>query len=175
MKKKNKKAKSMVRIIVVIILCAIFGVGAYFGTLAIDNLSRGGDVKMTVTFDDTETYIMPNNKKLDKSEALKEWPYIMEVKNDGNGKALYQIIIEDVKENTIKRDSLEYVLMLNDKEITSGKLKDIKENILYTGEIDGKTSQKYKLYIWSTEEFKDDDKYEYKLTFNTIKYGGPGF
>lgn len=165
----------MKKIIGVIFLCLIVGVVAYFGTYYLDKLRKGGDVNVTVTFDDTETYIIPSVKKMKREEALKEWPYIMEVENTGSGKGLYQIIITDGDEVTIKRDKLEYLLLLDDKEIANGKLGDIKNNILYTGEILGKTKQKYKLYIWVSSEVGENAKYEYKLEFNTIKSGGPGF
>ena len=165
----------MKRIIGVIFLCGIIGVGAYFGTLYLDKLKKGGEVNLTVTFDDTESYIIPSVKKMTKEEALKEWPYIMEVDNSGSGKGLYQLIITDVDTSTIKRDNLEYILELDDKEVSSGKLSAIKDNILYTGEIEGNTKQKFKLFIWVVSEVDEKDTYEYKLEFNTIKTGGPGF
>ena len=165
----------MKRIIGVILLCAIIGVAAYFGTLYMDKLKKGGEVNVTVTFDDTETFKIESIEKMDKEKALKEWPYIMEVENSGSGKGLYQIILTDEKTSTIKRDKLSYSLYLDDKEVTEGKLEDIKDNILYTGEIEGKTKQKYKLYIWVTSDVEKDSVYEYKLEFNTIKAGGPGF
>lgn len=165
----------MKKIIGVILLCLIIGVGAYFGTLYLDKLKKGGDVNVTVTFDDTETYTIPSIKKMTKEDALAEWPYIMEVENTGDGKGLYQIKITDVDTSTIKREKLEYLLELDDKEIATGKLSDIKENVLYTGEIEGKKKQKYKLYIWVFDDVNEKDIYEYKLEFNTIKSGGPGF
>lgn len=165
----------MKKIIGVILLCLVIGVVSYFATLYLDNLRRGGDVNVTVTFDDTDTYIIPSTEKMNKESALKEWPYMMEVENTGSGKGLYQIIITDEEKSTIKRDKLDYLLYLNDKEVSSGKLKDIKDNILYTGEIEGKTKQKYKLYIWVNSEVEKESVYEYKLKFNTIKSGGPGF
>ena len=100
----------MKRIIGVIFLCAIVGVGAYFGTLYMDKLRKGGEVNIEVTFDDTESYVIPSVKKMTKEEALKEWPYIMEADNTGSGKGLYQIIITDLETSTLKRDSLEYSL-----------------------------------------------------------------
>ena len=99
----------MKKIIGVILLCLVMGVVAYYGTLYIDNLRKGGDVNVTVTFDDTETYVIPSIEKMDKEKALKEWPYMMEVDNTGSGKGLYQIIITDVETSTIKRDKLDYV------------------------------------------------------------------
>ena len=165
----------MKKIIGVILLCIVIGIVAYFGTLFLDNLRKGGDVNVTVTFDDTESYVIPSIEKMNKEKALSEWPYMMEVNNTGSGKGLYQIIITDVEKSTIKRDKLEYLLKLDDKEVSSGKLNDIKNNVLYTGSIEGKTKQKYKLYIWVTTDVEKDSVYEYKLEFNTIKTGGPGF
>ena len=165
----------MKRIIGVILLCAIIGVVSYFGTLYLDKLKKGGDVNVTVTFDDTETFTIENIDKMDKEKALKEWPYIMNVENTGSGKGIYQIIITDMEKSTINREKLDYSLYLNDKEVTSGKLIDIKDNILYTGEIEGNTKQEYKLYVWVISEVDKEAVYEYKLEFNTIKSGGPGF
>lgn len=167
----------MKKIIGVILLCALIGVGTYFGTLYLDKLKNKGDVNVTVTFDDTETFKLETIKKMNKEEALKEWPYIMNVENTGEAKGLYQIIITDIETSTIPRDKLEYVLKLDDEEVTSGSLKDVKGNILYTGEIEGNTKQNYKLYIWViVDAFNyEEDNYEYKLEFNTIKAGGPGF
>ena len=165
----------MKKIIGVFLLCIAIGIGTYFATLYLDKLKTKGEVNVTVTFDDTETFKLETVSKMDKDKALEEWPYIINVENTGDAKGLYQIIITDIETSTIARDKLDYVLKLDDKEVTSGKLKDIKNNILYTGEIEGKTKQNYKLYIWVIEEVTKDDNYEYKLEFNTIKSGGPGF
>ncbi len=165
----------MKKIIFIILLCLAIGTASYFGTRELDKLRRGGEVNVTVTFDDTETYVIPSITKMDKETALKEWPYIMEVKNTGSGKGLYQIIITDIEKSTIKRDSLSYSLYLDDKEIKSGELGKIEKNVLYTGEIEGNKTQKFKLYIWVTKDVEKDANYEYKLDFNTIKEGGPGF
>ncbi len=165
----------MKKIVSVILICIAVGVITYFGTYFLDQLRKGGDVKVTVTFDDTESYVIPSIAKMNKEQALKEWPYIMNVENTASGKGLYQIIITDMKTSTIKRDKLEYSLYLDDKEITSGKLNEIKKDVLYTGEILGNTKQKYKLYIWVNSDVEKESVYEYKLEFNTIKSGGPGF
>ena len=119
----------MKKIIGVIILCLIVGIGSYFLTLFLDNLRKGGDVNVVVTFDDTNYYTIPSITKMNKEKALLEWPYKMVVENTKDGKALYQIIITETDNSTIKRDSLEYSLYLDDKEISNGKLSDIKNNI----------------------------------------------
>ena len=165
----------MKKVIGIILLCLVCGVVAYFGTLYLDNLKKGGDVKIVVTFDDTETFTLESIEKMDKEKALKEWPYIMEVNNLGTGKGLYQVIITDMEKSTIKREVLDYALFLDDKEVATGKLKDVKDSILYTGEIEGKTKQQFKFYVWVTSDVEKESIYEYKLEFNTIKSGGPGF
>lgn len=167
--------KSKIKFIIIsIILCLLSGVLAYFITLKIDMIRKGGNVDIKVTFDDTETYVIPSTKKMTKEEALKEWPYKLEVLNNGNAKGLYQIIITDVSDS-IKREDLDYVLMLDEKEVSSGTLSNIKNNVLYTYEIDKNSKQKYDLYIWCTENQDEKSTFEYKLTFNAIKDGGPGF
>ena len=138
-------------------------------------MHKGGDVNLTVTFDDTDYYTIPSIKKMNKEEALKEWPYIFELDNTGLGKGLFQMIISETEKSTIKREDLTFALYLDDKEIKSDKLSNIKDNILYQGEIAPKTKDKYKLYIWTTNDVEKESIYEYKLEFNTIKDGGPGF
>ena len=167
--------KKIVWILVTIIVSGLVGIGSYFLTEKIDKLRKDGNVLVTVTFDDTKEFELENVKKLEEKEALLEWPYIFEVKNDGDMKGIYQIIITDLETSTIKRDRLNYVLLLDDVKLASGRLLDIKENILYTNEIEGGKTQKYKLYIWNTTDNEKDDKYAYQLKFNTIKAGGPGF
>ena len=63
--------------------------------------------------------------------------------------------------------------------MVSNKLTNIKDDVLYTYEINGSEKQNYKLYIWVNNELdnKEDEKlhYEYSLEFKTIKAFGPGF
>ena len=155
-------------IILSILLCVVSGVLGYFVTLKFDMARKGGNVDLKVTFDDTETYVIPSIKKMSKEEALKEWPYKITVNNSGTAKGLYQILIEDVSES-IKRDSLDYALYLDEKVVSEGHLSDIKDNLLYTYEINANTTQKYDVYIWSTIDQEEKSTYEYKLTFNAIK------
>lgn len=194
MKKKSSKVKV---IVITIILCIVFGIIGYFGTLLLDNIRRAGTPKIKITFDDSETYVIPSTKKLEKEEALKEWPYMMDVENSGDAKALYQIIITDLDSSNIKRDKLSYSLVLDEKEVSEGKLSELNNDVLYTYEIEKNQKQRYKLYIWVNSELEEkndtqskenenkegkEDKeearenvYEYQLKFNTIKKGGPGF
>ena len=162
-------------IIIGVILGILSGVIGYFGTLYLDKLRKGGEVNVSVTYEDVEEFKLENNKKLNKDEALKEWPYIFHMENSGDAKGLYQIKIIDSSDNTIKREDLSFVLMLDDKEIKSGKLNELKEDILYTSEIESSIKQDFKLYIWSNKDYQEEDIYKYKLDIVVIKTGGPGF
>ena len=164
------------KFIILIIIFVIIGlVGGYFITLTLDNMRRGGDVNINITLEDSETYTIPSIKKMTNEDALKEWPYIIHFENTSDNKGLYQIIIKEEEKTNIKRDHLKYLLNLNNEDKTEGNLSDIKDDILYTGEIDGNTKQDFKLYIWCVDEVEDDSIFLYKLDFNIIKKGGPGF
>jgi len=171
MKRRIKKV-----ILLVFLSLIIIGI-SYVGSYYIDKLYKDDEkVSLKVVFDDTETYVIPNNVQSNKEDVLKTWPYMFSVLNDSQSKGLYQIIINDQESSTIERNNLNYLLVLDDKEVKESNLGEIKENILYTYEIAGKTSQRYKIYIWSTsDETKKDDIYEYKISLNAIKDGGPGF
>ena len=164
----------MKKVLITIVLCIVFGVIGYFGTLKLDELRKDGDVSLNVVFEDNKEYEIPSIKVMKKEEALKEWPYIIHLDNKGKGTGLYQIILSE-QENSIQRDNLDYVLLCDDKEVASGHLNEIKNNVLYQGEIKGETKKDYKLYIWVIKEVEENSKFVYQLEFNTIKAGGPGF
>lgn len=162
-------------ILIGIILVIISGIVGYFGTMYLDQLRKGGTVDISITYEDVEEFQIENNKKLDKENALKEWPYIFHLENKGSATGLYQIKIEDNKDNTIKRDDLSYVLLMNDQEIKTGKISELKDDVLYQGEAKDNSKQDFKLYIWSNTDYQEEDIYKYKLNIEAIKTGGPGF
>ena len=162
-------------IVIGVILGILSGVMGYFGTLYLDKLKKGGEVNIKVTLEDTDEFKLENNKKQTKEDALKEWPYIFYIDNSGDGKGLYQIKMIDSESNTIKREDLSYVLLLDDKEIKSGKLGELKDNLLYQGEILGNIKQSFKLYVYLENDYQEEDLYQYKIDVVVIKSGGPGF
>lgn len=177
--KKNKIGKKILKIVLVIILSLVMGVIAYKGSFYLDKIFKYyGKAEIKVTFDDTKSYVIPNVSNSNKEEALETWPYMFTIENEGNRKGLYQIIIKDMETSTIARTNLQYVLMMDDKEVATGNLDAITNDILYTGDINKDSSQRYKLYIWVTDHETNDEKedvYEYQLSLNAIKEGGPGF
>lgn len=177
--KKNKIGKKILKIVLVIILSLVMGVIAYKGSFYLDKIFKYyGKTEIKVTFDDTKSYVIPNVSNSNKEEALETWPYMFTIENEGNRRGLYQIIIKDMETSTIDRTNLHYVLMLDEKEVQEGTLSSITNDILYTGDINKDSSQRYKLYIWVTDQETNDEKediYEYQLSLNAIKEGGPGF
>jgi len=167
--------KKVAKFVLIILLFTGAVVGSYFITQFIDQTNtKNTKAIIDVVFDDNEYYIMPNNNVLDYDEALLEWPYKFTVSNTGNSTGLYQIIILDDKENDIKRDNLSYILFENEKEIKKGKLIDIKNDILYEGNIKKESKNDYKLYIYNNKE-TEGKIYKYSIKLNAILEGGPGF
>lgn len=167
--------KKVLRTILVVLILIISIVSSYFITMFVDKANnKGKEAIIDVVFDDNEYYVMPNSEVLDKETALLEWPYKFSVSNKGNTAGIYQIIILDDKDNDLKRDDLSYILFLDDKEIATGNLIDLKNDILYEGNIKKNSEQKYKLYIYKTKE-TEGKNYKYSIKLNAILEGGPGF
>ncbi len=165
--------KKVKLIIITLILCIVAFLIGYYVRLSLDKWKGGEDVNVKVVYEDSEIFTIPSIKKMSKKEALEEWPFIVHIENTGKDKGLYQIIIK-AEDKSISTDNLEYVLMENDKEIKSDSLKNIKNDILLESEINGKEKKEYKLYIYSNKDYEEGN-FSYKLTFNVIKSGGPGF
>lgn len=167
--------KKIVRIILIIILFVVAFIGSYAITYFIDQYNfKNKEATINVTFDDNEYYIMPNNEVLDDDKALLEWPYNFVISNTGNTEGLYQILIIDDQENDIERSNLSYILLEGEQEIKKGDLKDIKNDILYEGNIKKDSKKKYKLYIYCSNK-TDGKVYKYSIKLNAILKGGPGF
>lgn len=162
--------------VVGIILFALIVVGvSYVTTYYVDKLRKGdGKAVINVLFDDNEYYEIPNSEILEKDDALLEWPYIFNIENSGDKAGVYQLIIMDKEESDIGRENLSYVILLDDKEIKSGKLDSINNNVLYENKISSNQKQKYKLYIYKDSE-NSGTVYKYALKINAIEDGGPGF
>ncbi len=147
-----------------LIIFILFGVLVYYLSF---NLSKKyiNDVNLQLTYDDTDTFTLENVNKLSKEDALKEWPYIFNIKNKSKRDSDYYLTIKDVSGN-IKRDKLSYVIYVNDKKQTEGKLSDIKDNILVKNHIKGNDNQEYKLYIYVSSDLDtkiEELSYEYKI------------
>ncbi len=161
-----KKRILVGKIIGVIGLC-IFAMGmSYIVTRSVEK-ARYSDINLLVTFEDTEEFTLENTKKLTKDEALETYPYIFTIENKSKREASFNIVLDDNRENNVARDSLQYIIMKDDKEIVSGDLKSIAlDNIIGSGKIKENSKETYKVYIYLTEDIKDAS-YTYALKIDS--------
>ena len=152
--------KKWIKRIGLIILLLAIGALLAFGSYYISK-KYVKDTNIKITFEDSESFILEDVTELSEEEALKLWPYIFHMENEGNRNAKFKLVITD-KDGDIKRENLDYYLMRDDKKVASGHLSELSNNIIYKGEIDKKEKNDYKLYIWVTK--KDaGEKYEYSI------------
>lgn len=120
------------------------------------------DINLLVTFEDNEYFSLENTKKLLKEEAMKTYPYIFTIENKGKSSSSYEIKIKDEELKNIERSNLDYVVLLNDKEVLSGSLSDVENNTLYKTSIEKKKTDTYKVYIYLNSEV-EEASYKYSL------------
>lgn len=110
---------------------------------------------------DNNTISEGNSIPLSKEEASKLKPYEFKVVNKKNNLEYYRVIIEDAiisddvnytNKDLLDRSQLEYKLMLNGKEIKSGMLSNIKNNILDTRSLEANMSNHYQLWVYVSEK-----------------------
>ena len=153
-----KKRMVVGKIIGFIGIC-IFACGiAYVVTHYLEK-NKYADIDLIATFEDTEEFTLENVKKLDKEGALKTYPYVFTLENKGIASVNFNLKLED---SEFSRENLDYIVVLNDKEVASGSLSEIKDDILLKGNIGRKKTDTYKVYIYYTEDVKDA-KYSYSL------------
>ena len=151
--------KKVGKIIGFIGLC-LFAVGAsYFLTQYLDkNLYL--NTELEVTLEDSKEFSLESKEKLTKEEAIKIYPNTIKVENKSLKKVNYTISIDNKKTDNL--DALSYVLYLNDEEVKSGDLKDLKDNLLYETKVGMKKTDTYKLYIYLNKDIEDID-YSYSI------------
>ena len=154
MKRRNKIGK----FILIIGICILMvGIG-YVVTKYLDkNLYL--NTNLLVTFEDTKEFNLESTEVLDKEKALDIYPNKFIVENKSLKGVKYDVVLKVLDDST--EENLEYILYLNDEEVKSGKIKDIKD-VLYTKSIGLKKKDYYKLYIYLTKEVSNP-KFNYKL------------
>ena len=106
-------------------------------------------------------------------------PYYFRITNTGTTKKI-NVVLNDVDpssindgcnlETTLKREELTYVLKRENKEIKSGKLSDLKDNILYTDTILVDVTLHYSLEV-NVDDYADPKEgyhYHYKLSLEVL-------
>ena len=150
------------KIIGIILLC-IFVMGiSYVVSMYVDK-NKYGDINLNVTFEDTEEFKLENTNKQTKEEALKNYPYIFTLENKSLANLDFDLVIDDKLSEGLDRSSLDYIILVNDKEIASGSLNDIKDNILLKNKIERKKKDTYKVYIYFNEEVSGEYSYSLKV------------
>ena len=152
------------KLVVVIILAILSFFISYYVTSFLDrNLFK--PIDLLITFEDTKDFTLENTNKMTKEEALLIYPYTFEIKNNG-ASVDYQIILEDLKKENISRDDLEFILVRDGKEVKSGNLLYLKNNIIYKTNILEDEVSKYQLYVYVTSN-KEEIYYQYQIKVMT--------
>ena len=155
----------IVKIIGIILLC-IFTMGITYVVSKYVDASRYGSINIDVTFEDSKEFSLENKDQQTKTEALKDYPYIFTIENKGLANLDFDLVLEDKLSEGIDRSSLDYIVLVNDKEFTSGNLASIKDNILLKNKINRKTKDTYKVYIYFNEKLNKPE-YSYSLKVKT--------
>ena len=147
------------RIGLIILLLAVGALLAFGSYYLSKKYVKNTNIK--ITFEDSESFALEDVTELSEEEALKLWPYIFHMENEGKRDAKFKLVISDI-DGDIKRDDLDYALFRDDKKVISGHLSEISDNIIYKGSIAKSEKNDYKLYVWVTK--KDaGEKYEYNI------------
>lgn len=103
---------------------------------------------------------------LDDETAKSLEPYSFEVENTNSTPSTYNVILEDTiisddasysSKELLSRSQLKYQLSLNGKVIKTGRLSDIKNNILDTRNISENRTNNYELRIYVSEDAVNTD------------------
>lgn len=133
-----------------------------------DNVSGTNNVSsVTIQLDDQNNVIDESGLiPLDDDSARTLTPYEFSVKNNGDNNYAYNVLLEDSiisdditysSKELLSRSQLRYQLILNGKEIKTGDLDDIKNNVLDVRVISSSQTNNYQLRIYVSEESQDTD------------------
>ena len=148
----------VVKFLLVIIICIAMVFVGYFVTKYLDK-NHYLSTNLLVTFEDTKEFTLESDEVLTKEKALNIYPNKFTVENKSLKTVKYDVKL--ITDSKIDKEKLAYILYLNDEEIQSGKLSDIKD-VLYTNNIKTLKKDYYKLYIYLTEKVSDTN-FTYKL------------
>ena len=133
----------------------LFTIGiSYFITYYLER-DKFQDINLLISFEDNREFTLENLNKLDKENALLTYPYIFEIKNQGKGEVSYKLKIKSIELENLKKENLDYILIKNDKEIKSGSLVDLEDNLLYNTNISKEEIDVYKLYVYLNQEIEN--------------------
>ena len=109
--------------------------------------------------------------------------YYFRVKNNTSNSLSYKILIHDVSadeagdgctsDTMFVRKELQFELTLKGKVIAKGSLDEIKDNLLYTGKVDGNSLNDYSMRVWlnsvkNTQDSETNKHYHYVIDVEEI-------
>lgn len=128
--------------------------------------------------DNGKGVVITNAIPLTDEEGKLEEAYRFQVKNSGTGKGTYRLLIQEMpfnqlndgctSETLLERSQLRYQLIMNGKEIKSGSLANIKNNILDIRQINVKNLHKYELRIWVGAHAQNTDWQEKHFHYSVV-------
>ncbi len=116
------------------------------------------NINLIATFEDNKEFTLENVEKLNHDEALKTYPYIFTLENKGKYNVDFDLKLKDDG----NRSNLDYIIIKNDKEVKSGSLDSLKNDILLNSSVDKKKTDTYKIYIYYSEKV-EKPSYKYSL------------
>ncbi len=147
-------------ILLILILCMLsFGFYKVFSTKNPAIISN-----LEVSFSDSGKTIVNEDFSL-KEEYIQ--PYTFRIANKNQFDTKYKVVLTDnsKSKDSISRDKLQYRLVLNNKVIATGKLSEIKNDIIDSRVITKGTTNRYEFKVWLLE----DDDYENTVYTYSIK------
>ena len=136
----------------------IFAMGMSYVVTHYYEKEKYANINLIATFEDNKEFTLENVEKLNHDDALKTYPYIFTLENKGKYNVKFDLKLEDDGD----RNNLDYIIIKNDKEIKSGSLDSLKNDILLNSSISKKQTDTYKIYIYYTEKL-EDASYTYSL------------
>ena len=166
MKKRDLLIGAVVLILLIILLA--FYSRDYFNS----HTPKVGENKLKIELSGDQVLNLTDKTPVDENNIDSVVPYIFKVKNNGNTKEKYEIGFEDFASDDGKehldRTYLKYQLKSDSNIIKSGKLTDIKNNIITKDEINPKTTKKYELRIWVDASISTSEWFGKSYSYNVM-------
>lgn len=154
-----KKSNIFVILFIIILIIFIFFFSLYFFNL-FDSKNPTLISSLNVTLNDEQTDHPASRIGDDEDNST----YSFVVTNNSKMGAKYQVLLYD-RDATISRKNVHYKLQLNDATIKTGTLDEVKDNVLDSRTVNGKSTNSYLFTIWVSEDdnLDSDDYYDYYL------------
>lgn len=159
----------------IVICTSIFLIAYYsFSFFNKNNYPKSVDT-LEITLSDEGSINLDVQELIDSDNIDNVLPYKFTIRNKGNSKAKYEILLEDVVSNnvdTLDRKNLRYQLKENNNDLITDRASNIKNNKIYEGTINAKQEKKYELRVSLIDGITDEEwvgkTYKYSVKINPI-------